>query len=184
MDWHTTRTTFESRLNTIMAKKDNTSDKALHQLHTDITKALEQATTDKSMDALLKENGSLQLKINHLQKQKDENKNDVETALARDELLRSKDISPHALFLLNKPIREGSIPYLWTLSFLFAVISYFLLGSLLSLLFPAIVSNSPYILPWYVLLYNYFMEHYILFSILVLCIISIVFLTWIDIGKL
>ena len=46
---------------------------------------------------------------------------DVESAIARDELLRSRntEISRHQLFILDRPIRRGLIPYLWVLSVLF-----------------------------------------------------------------
>ena len=50
---------------------------------------------------------------------------DVESAAARDEVLRSRDtkLNSHKLFLLNRPIRKGVIPYLWVLSILFIGIS-------------------------------------------------------------
>ena len=49
----------------------------------------------------------------------------VESAVARDEVLRSRDtkLNSHKLFLLNRPIRKGVIPYLWVLSVLFIGIS-------------------------------------------------------------
>jgi hypothetical protein len=46
---------------------------------------------------------------------------DVTSAIARDELLRSRntDVTRHQLFLLDRPIRRGLIPYLWVLAILF-----------------------------------------------------------------
>jgi hypothetical protein len=46
---------------------------------------------------------------------------DVETSVARDKLLRSRDtdVTPHQLFVLDRPIRKGLIPYLWVISVLF-----------------------------------------------------------------
>ena len=46
---------------------------------------------------------------------------DVESAVARDELLRSRntDVSRHKLFLLDRPIRKDTIPYLWVFAIFF-----------------------------------------------------------------
>jgi len=46
---------------------------------------------------------------------------DVDSAVARDKLLRSRETvtSSHTLFLLDRPIRQGMIPYLWVISVLF-----------------------------------------------------------------
>ena len=46
---------------------------------------------------------------------------DVETSVARDKLLRSRDtdVTRHQLFILDRPIRKGLIPYLWIISVLF-----------------------------------------------------------------
>lgn len=70
---------------------------------------------------LLSANGELQKKIQRLSKINDEMKVDVDSAVARDELLRSRDTltSSHTLFLLDRPIRQGMIPYLWAISVLF-----------------------------------------------------------------
>ena len=59
--------------------------------------------------------------IQELEKKNEELKVDVETALARDELLRSRNTKrdSHSLFLLDRPIRKPVIPYLWVLSILF-----------------------------------------------------------------
>jgi hypothetical protein len=46
---------------------------------------------------------------------------DVVSAVARDELLRSRDtnVTRHQLFILDRPIRKSLVPYLWVLSVLF-----------------------------------------------------------------
>ena len=46
---------------------------------------------------------------------------DVDTALARDEALRTRNRkgNRHTLYLLDRPVRRGMVPYLWALSVLF-----------------------------------------------------------------
>ena len=53
---------------------------------------------------------------------------DVESAIARDDLLRSRDtdMSRHKLFLLERPVRKGILPYLWVISVLFIGIGLFI----------------------------------------------------------
>ena len=77
--------------------------------------------SQNDMSTLLTENGDIQKKINKLEKVQNEMKVDVESAIARDNLLRSRDtdMSRHKLFLLERPVRKGIIPYLWVTSVLF-----------------------------------------------------------------
>jgi hypothetical protein len=92
-----------------------------YQLNQDIQTYLENYTKDPSLSDLLKENGEIQRQIQRLNKIGEEIKIDVESAIARDELLRSRNsnINSHTLYLLDRPVRRGSIPYLWVLSILF-----------------------------------------------------------------
>lgn len=91
------------------------------QLNEDIIKVLAKDSSSTDLAGLLNENGELQKQINKLEKIHDEMKVDVETAVARDELLRSRntDVTRHKLFILNRPIRKGLIPYFWLLAILF-----------------------------------------------------------------
>jgi hypothetical protein len=93
----------------------------LQTLINDVSRAV--STLSKSADtgSLLQENGKLQQEILHLEKQLKNTESDVETSIERDRLLRSgqSDITPKQLFLLGKPIRKQSIPWLWALSILF-----------------------------------------------------------------
>ena len=91
------------------------------KLNDDIVNTLAKDTTNTNLSSILIENGELQKQINKLHKIQDEMKVDVESAVARDELLRSRDtdISRHKLFILNRPIRKGLIPYFWLLAILF-----------------------------------------------------------------
>ena len=76
---------------------------------------------DTNITGLLTENGELQKQINRLEKVQKEMKIDVESSVARDKLLRSRDtdVTPHQLFILDRPVRKGLIPYLWVISVLF-----------------------------------------------------------------
>jgi hypothetical protein len=91
------------------------------QLNDDILNYIKTQTKDNNMTKLLTENGELQKQINRLEKIQGELKVDVESAVARDQLLRSRNtnISRHDLFILDRPVRRGLIPYLWALSILF-----------------------------------------------------------------
>ena len=88
-----------------------------HNLSTYLT---EQAQNYQLSDKL-EQTGVLQADIQRLHEQNDKMKTDVETAVARDELLRSRERTGnnHTLYLLDRPVRKGMVPYLWVLSVLF-----------------------------------------------------------------
>jgi len=88
------------------------------ELNNDILRYIKIEAKRNNLPDLLTENGTLQTEINGLHKEEKRIKTDVESAVARDELLRSRniDITPHKLFLLDRPIRRNMIPYLWVLS--------------------------------------------------------------------
>jgi hypothetical protein len=90
-------------------------------LNDDILKYLKENAKDTDMVGILSENGELMKQINRLEKIKSDIKIDVTSAIARDELLRSRntEVTRHQLFLLDRPVRKGLIPYLWVLSILF-----------------------------------------------------------------
>jgi len=80
------------------------------------------------LSGTLKQSGQLKQQLNRLEKINKDLDIDVETALARDELLRSKDTerSSHMLFLLNKPVKKPMIPVLWIISIVFIGIALIL----------------------------------------------------------
>lgn len=90
-------------------------------LNEEIIQFLTNESRNNDLAGLLSENGELQKQINALEKIQNEMKIDVDSALARDELLRSRntDVTRHSLFLLDRPIRPGLIPYLWAIAILF-----------------------------------------------------------------
>lgn len=91
------------------------------KLNDDILMYLRNNAKDTNMAGLLSENGELQKHINRLEKLQNEMKIDVESAIARDKLLRSRntEVTSHQLFILGRPIKKNLIPYLWVLSILF-----------------------------------------------------------------
>lgn len=91
------------------------------ELNDNILKFVTKESTDNNLSGTLTEIGELQKHINRLEKIKNEIKIDVESAIARDELLRSRntDINRHQLFILDRPVRKGLVPYLWAISVLF-----------------------------------------------------------------
>ena len=98
-----------------------------------INSVLSTEMADQSTADLLTRTGQLQQKIQRLHEIKKDIKVDVDSAVARDEVLRSRDtkLNSHKLFLLNRPIRKGVIPYLWVLSVLFIGVSLVLFRMML-----------------------------------------------------
>ena len=90
-------------------------------LNDDIIEFVAKESRDNNLSGLLIENGELQKQINRLEKIQEEIKIDVESAIARDELLRTRntEITRHKLFILDRPVRRGLIPYLWVIAVLF-----------------------------------------------------------------
>ena len=101
--------------------KAETIKKNYSDLNNHIITYLKNNATNTNMTGLLTKNGELQGQINRLEKIQKEIKIDVESSLERDKLLRSRDtaVTPHQLFILDRPVRKGLIPYLWIISVLF-----------------------------------------------------------------
>jgi hypothetical protein len=99
----------------------NSHKQTYHALNTDMAKSIKQISTAGDMGRLLAENGSLQQQIIQLEKDAKLSDQDVKSAELRDELLRShpSNVTKQQLFLLGRPLRPTSIPYLWALSILF-----------------------------------------------------------------
>jgi hypothetical protein len=142
-------------------------------LNDDIIKLFKNEATNHNLSAILTENGELQNKIQQLRKVQSNIKVDVETAVARDELLRSqnKDINSHQLFLFDRPIRRGMIPYLWAISVLLIGLGILLLRS--------VSPNGPAVSVFDI--YNLIMTQYLTSNVLLLilaaCLITILFLS-------
>jgi hypothetical protein len=120
---------------------------------------------------IINANRALSTSISHLEEHNNELKVDVESALARDELLRSRETAtnPHQLFLLDRPIRRTMIPYLWIMSILFigAALAIF------KIMVPTVA--SPESLKF--LLLSFFTNVYVLYALLGASAITILFLS-------
>ena len=142
-------------------------------LNDDIIKLFKNESTNHNLSGILTENGELQNKIQQLRKVQSNIKVDVETAVARDELLRSrnKDINSHQLFLFDRPIRRGMVPYLWAISILLIGIGILALRSVAPTL-PVFTLSE---------IYNFIMTQYLTSNVLMLllasCLITIIFLS-------
>jgi hypothetical protein len=139
--WNTTRSEFQSEYDAISndytGKSDPTALQTLKErstyLFNKINGVLSTELANQPTSDLLSKTGQLQQQIQRLHKIKKDIKVDVESAVARDEVLRSRDtkLNSHKLFLLNRPVRKGVIPYLWVLSILFIGISLVLFRMML-----------------------------------------------------
>ena len=94
---------------------------ALVDLNRELSTAIRSHASDNDINGLLTENGMLQQVIQDAQQKKQDTAADAKAAELRDEVLRTREhnVSKHQLFLLGRPLRPGSIPYLWALSALF-----------------------------------------------------------------
>ena len=126
--WQSKLTGFTDRFNTLNQQSQNVSGDALTALkdkyvtlHDDISTTLEGNSTQTDLSGTLARTGILQTQIKTLEKRKKELKVEVDTALARDELLRSRDtkVTTKQLLLLDRPVRKAMIPYLWVLAVFF-----------------------------------------------------------------
>lgn len=150
-------------------------------LYNEITTYLKTQSTSLNLSGLLQQNGELQLTIKQLQKVQDEMKVDMESAIARGELLRSKDtkMNSHDLFLLSRPVRKGMIPYLWALGVLFIGVGIYLFyRSALAMGFGnASTGESSFLMILIAYLYDVFSNKMVLFSLLIASLIVILFLS-------
>ena len=162
----------------IMSKVNviNTLKSSYQTLNDDIIKLFKNESTNYNLSKILTENGELQGQIQQLKKIQKDTTVDAESAVARDDLLRSRDklVNTHKLFLMDRPIRQSVVPYLW-------VLSVFCIG--VALLFfrdmtPSMAMNSTQTVgQWYEMITNVLLSTNVLLGLLVAAIIAIVFLS-------
>lgn len=148
-------------------------------LNDDIMTYLKNNAKDTNMSGLLAENGELQKQVNRLEKIQNEMKIDVESAIARDKLLRSRDtdVTSHQLFILDRPVRRGLIPYLWVISILFigvGLVIFKMSAPTLGLSMTTVANGSPSTLG---MVTEFVTNKVVLGSLLVSAIIVIIFLS-------
>ena len=144
-------------------------------LNDDILRYLKEQSRYNDMPALLEESGTLQTTLTKLHEHKKEMKVDLESAIARDELLRSRNTKrdSHTLFLLDRPIRKPVIPYLWVLSILFIGLGLIMIKTTMPQLDIPMESTS-YL---YSIITNFISNRAVLLSIIVAAVIVIIFLS-------
>jgi hypothetical protein len=146
-------------------------------LNDDILKYLAKTSQDNNLAGLLSENGEMQKQINRLEKIQDEMKIDVVSAVARDELLRSRDtnVTRHQLFILDRPVRKSLVPYLWVLSVLFIGVGLVIFRMSAPSLGLGGPTNGSVSFP--MMLLEFFSNKIVLSSLLISAIIVIIFLS-------
>ncbi len=145
-------------------------------LNDDIMTYLKNNAKDTNMTGLLTENGELQKQVNRLDKIQKEMKIDIESAIARDKLLRSRetDVTSHQLFILDRPVRRGLIPYLWVVSILFIGVGLVIFKmSAPTIIAPVVANGSPSTMNMVI---EFITNKVVLGSLLTTAIIVIIFL--------
>lgn len=161
------RDTIDNDINAFENIKKKYSD-----LNKEIVTFVSDVGTSMNLSDKLTENGKLQQNIKKLEHQNNELNIDVESAIARDEILRSKDISRHDLFIMNRPIRRGLIPYLWVIGILFIGIGLVIF----KMTIPVILLNNN-LLTVIFTLKEFFTSKMVLGSLLISTFIVIIFLS-------
>jgi hypothetical protein len=184
--WPAQLTAFTSRFNELNISATSATSTTLPtikdkyaKLHNDIKKTLECNVKTSDLSGNLTQTGSLQKRIKILENRKKELRVEVDTALARDELLRSRDVkmSTHQLFLLDRPVRRGMIPYLWVISVFFIGIGLVLYKTML----PSIGPDMHTVIGMEMALADILFNKTVLISLLV-CIIIIIITVSLKVG--
>ena len=146
-----------------------------YALLTDINNYLKEKATNSNLSGSLSSNDGLMGHIQNLEKRNEHLKVDVETALARDELLRSRNTKrdSHSLFLLDRPIRKPVIPYLWVLSVLFIGLGLIMI----KMTMPQLDLPMDFTGYLYAVTINFISNRAVLLSIIAAAIIVIIFLS-------
>jgi hypothetical protein len=165
--------------NTILklTEKAENIKKKYSELNDDILKFLSTEAKNNDLSGLLTQNGEIQKHIQQLEKVKDDIKIDVDSAVARDEILRSRNtnVSKHQLFLMDRPIRRGLIPYLWVLSVLFIGIGLIIFKMMMPTL--GVATTNTATVPLLTMIMEFFTNKMVLGSLLISAIIVIFFLS-------
>jgi len=128
-EWVQKRAAFQSRIDTLAQDTGSNMEKRrkYKELYSDIMASISEQASQYDVTESLEKYAILQQNVLQLQNIQHVKKEDVDTALARDMLLRSSDrrTTSHQLFLLDRPIRRERIPYLLVLSVLCIGISIY-----------------------------------------------------------
>jgi len=157
---------------TVMAKMAvvNQLKQSYQALNESIIQLFKNESANQNLTTILNDNGTLQKKIHQLRKVEKEIRVDVESAVARDELLRSRETNSHQLFLMDRPVRKGMIPYLWVLSIFFIGIALLIIRSMSPSLSGAYGATDA----WYAMITQTLLSTQVLLGLLGACIITII----------
>lgn len=163
-----------NKILTLTQKAETIKDK-YHKMNEELLKFIKDESKEVDLEGLLTENGELQKQIQRLSKIQAEIKVDAESAVARDELLRSRntDVTSHQLYLLDRPVRPHMIPYLWVISILFIGVGLVIFKMMYPLdytLFPEGFTTIFY------MVIEFFSHKMVLISLLIAALITILFL--------
>jgi len=144
-------------------------------LQNDITNYLATNAQQLDLSGTLQENGQIQKELRRIEKTHKKLDNDVETALARDELLRSrnKERNAHSLFLMDRPLKKQTIPILWVFSVAFIGIALIIVKIMMA----DVVLPTETIELLYTTVLGFILNPIILASLLGAAIIVIIFLS-------
>ncbi len=122
-------TAFQTRLNNITAPATTVAAKtaalpSLNALNKDMAAAIQTAMVRADTQGSLGELGALRQQIARLKTQREEAQESADTALARKESVEKREavVSPHQLFLIDRPMKQWSVPTLLTLSIVFVLL--------------------------------------------------------------
>jgi hypothetical protein len=95
----------------------------IQALNADMAAAAKAATTESDTQGLLGELGTTRQQIIRLKEQREEAQEEADTAAARRASVEKREavVSPHQLFLIDRPIKQWSVPTLLTLSIVFVL---------------------------------------------------------------
>jgi hypothetical protein len=153
----------------------------IKQKYSDLYKKINQKiinhVDDVNVGTTLTDIAAVQAKITTYEKELKDINIDVETAIARDELLRSRNTKrdSHSLFLTDRPIRKTVIPYLWILAIAFIGIGLIMI----KMYMPIDSTRIPVNLPEYVysIIMEFISNRIVLFSLLGASFVTILFLS-------
>ncbi len=97
---------------------------SLQQLNADMAAAVKAAMTESDTQGFLGELGTIRQQIARLKEQREEAQEAADTAAARKASVEKREeaVSYHQLFMVNRPLKEYSIPTLMTISVLLVVL--------------------------------------------------------------
>jgi hypothetical protein len=146
-----------------------------NNLHDDINAYLTSIATQNNLNGYLSDNKEIQTTIRRLEANNKTLQTEVDTALARDELLRSRDIkrNAHSLFIMDRPLKKTMIPVLWAISVAFIGLALVIV----KMYSPLSITFEQFAFGFAGALMLFFTDRIVLGSLVIISIIVIIFLS-------